>query len=149
MRNKINFGSDSLSSLKALESFQVQSKTNPHLIEFKKDLLDATEAHQEIRLVWIPAHIGLIDNERADQLAKEMAKSSALPDRTYSIPYTDVIRKSADFIREKITNEWRRQVEDKNTRLAKIKTKPGPPWFQRIEAPRKLITSSKSKRTSP
>ena len=74
--------SDSLSSLQALHN---QKLENPsvcnvlerisHLVEFKR-----------IVFCWLPGHMGIRGNEKADETAKS---ALSLPESNYKVPYTD------------------------------------------------------------
>lgn len=73
-RNEIVIFSDSLSVLLALES--AKKKEKPYLIwEICKESLELERNSKRISLFWIPAHVGIQGNERADQEAREACVS--------------------------------------------------------------------------
>ena len=73
---------DSLSSLQALKS----QKLNNPIVSNILHMCHYLSGHKDIIFCWVPSHIGIQGNERADVLAK------AALDKTkqfYYIPYTD------------------------------------------------------------
>lgn len=80
--------SDSKSVLTALSS-KFNPKKSSQIILTVKDLLrKLSNKTYSIKLIWIPSHIGITGNERADTLAKEAIKLG-----TYShfdIPISDI-----------------------------------------------------------
>ena len=73
---------DSLSSLQALKS----QKLNNPIVSNILHMCHYLSGHKDIVFCWVPSHIGIQGNERADVLAK------AALDKTkqfYYIPYTD------------------------------------------------------------
>ena len=74
---------DSLSSLQALKS----QKLNNPIVSNILHMCHYLSGHKDIVFCWVPSHIGIQGNERADVLAK------AALDKTkqfYYIPYTDL-----------------------------------------------------------
>ena len=64
-----NLYSDSLSVLQSIQTGT--SKSRPNLIEnIKKILKELAETGVEIAFHWIPSHVGIPGNEKADELAK-------------------------------------------------------------------------------
>jgi ribonuclease HI len=59
--------SDSQAAIKALDSFQINSKL---VWDCHQSLVKLAE-HNRIQPVWVPRHIGIDENEIADQLASQ------------------------------------------------------------------------------
>jgi ribonuclease HI len=57
-------------------------KSDPVLnVDLWKELLTEIKKH-DVEFVWVPAHVGISENERCDELAKSAASSVNLPDDT-------------------------------------------------------------------
>jgi hypothetical protein len=63
---------DSQAAIKALDNFHINSKL---VRGFHQSLVKLAE-HNRLQLVWVPGHMGIDGNERADQLARQ---GSSLP----------------------------------------------------------------------
>ncbi len=67
--SKVLIGSDSLSALYSLRTGM--SNSRQHLLyEILATYTRVKEKCNEIQLIWTPAHIGILGNERVDKLAK-------------------------------------------------------------------------------
>ena len=58
--------------MKALESVTLKSKLVLECLECLNELA----THNSVELVWVPGHEGILDNERADELAEKGADPS-------------------------------------------------------------------------
>ena len=83
---KYTIFTDSKSVLQALELYDSQ---NPIVIKIREWLYLLERRGREIKFCWVPAHVGVFGNERADLLAKDAAVNSA--PLKYSLPYQDFI----------------------------------------------------------
>lgn len=91
--------SNSLSALKSLSNPKINISTNKYLVDIKamyNKWLKNNSTYQSINFIWVPAHKGIIDNKKADQLAKQAMIS--VNDTDYRIPFTDY----REFIKGKI-----------------------------------------------
>ena len=102
--------SDSLSVLTLLKNKILE---NPLIIKLL-NRLDSMSSHKEIIMCWIPRHIGVSDNERADSAAKSALDLS--PDNT-SIPYTDLKPQINRFF----VTKWQQCWNDSINKLFQIK----------------------------
>ncbi|XP_035894597.1 uncharacterized protein LOC118504343 [Anopheles stephensi] len=73
--------SDSLSAVEALKSVKAIKSPDYFVKEILKVLSSLFEKSFRISLVWLPAHCGILGNEKADQLAKKGASEGSLFDR--------------------------------------------------------------------
>lgn len=79
--DSINILSDSRSALEAIAN---PNSVNPIVSEIHRQMRTIEDAHRNIHLYWIKAHVGIAGNERADELAKDAAlnkKTSPAYDR--------------------------------------------------------------------
>ncbi|XP_068206244.1 uncharacterized protein [Palaemon carinicauda] len=89
--------SDARSVLQALEVF---NSSNPLVLKILKWLSIIELRGLRVQFCWVPAHVGVCGNEKADSLAKNAA-SELLP-RRYPIPYTDFLPN----IKKLLCNKW-------------------------------------------
>ncbi|KAG5883774.1 hypothetical protein JTB14_031999 [Gonioctena quinquepunctata] len=104
--------SDSLSSLQSIsDTFNSDPLVENILSTFHWLLCN----NQTVIFIWIPSHIGIIGNERADEAAREAANSD----------YADNIPMRQDnikvHIKHKILTLWQEKWSEQNTHLRKIK----------------------------
>ena len=93
--------SDSRSALLALRS---DSSFSPILVETKELIRRAEEDNIIIDLCWVPGHVNVRGNEKADAATKDAAlRAPTAPHK--AIPHTDMRRP----MREAITNGWHRE----------------------------------------
>ncbi|XP_073999915.1 ribonuclease H1-like [Rhodnius prolixus] len=72
--NKSLVLTDSLSAIMALRD---QFSTDPMVINIFKILFELRARGQGVTFVWVPGHIGVSGNERADQAAKQAASTTS------------------------------------------------------------------------
>ena len=63
-------------SLSSLEAIQKLSPENQIVSRIRKHLHDLKKMGKEIKLIWVPGHIGIPGNERADRRANAAAKQT-------------------------------------------------------------------------
>ena len=91
-RKKFIIFTDSLSCMQAIENEDI---SNTLIQKFLIKHTQLLKKRKQIILCWIPSHIGIIGNERAD---KEAKSSLELDDvRPLSIPFTDFLPKAKQF----------------------------------------------------
>ena len=99
-RKKFIIFSDSLSVLQALDSGKTD---HPFLL---KAITQLTELHQNqynIVFCWVPSHMGLSGNDRADLVAKQ---ALTLPITETPIPYSDLRQYISQYIRQLWQDSW-------------------------------------------
>ena len=67
-------------------------------------------SHKKMILCWIPSHIGVRRNERADSVAKSALDVSP---KTISIPYTDLKPIISKFLYKKWQQQWDMNINNK------------------------------------
>ena len=67
-------GSDSLSVLKSLLMDGLHNIAHPIIASIRQKIYCATKRGYALRLLWLPAHMGIEGNEAADMLAKKASK---------------------------------------------------------------------------
>jgi ribonuclease HI len=90
---------DSLSCLQAIQNARWE---NPCILEILLKLNNLQRIHTEVIFIWVPSHVGIGGNERADQLAKAALQ---YPEVTGGrIPFTDLKSAIIKFIDTKFQN---------------------------------------------
>jgi hypothetical protein len=69
---------DSPASIEGLKSIGISYRTNDMLFRTRRSLRYLGELGYDITLMWIPSHVGIPENERADVLANEGSISGTL-----------------------------------------------------------------------
>ena len=99
----ISIFSDSQAALKALEATKSTSRTILHC----KKLLNILGDGNKVSLIWIPGHVGLEGNERADSLAKIGAGSPFVgPEPTLSVPKNLARDRLCEWVRGATFRDW-------------------------------------------
>jgi ribonuclease HI len=57
---------DSKSSIRAMESRKISLHTHPFVYECKQKCWQLARSGREVSFMWVPAHVGIAGNERAD-----------------------------------------------------------------------------------
>jgi len=138
---KATIFSDCRSILNALSSSQKNKSNGNYLIPLCRSKFHAlTKSGFSIDLVWIPSHIGIPGNEKADQLAKQAAIHGRKP--KFKIPYTDYCVFSARNLREKSQSLLKENFLTKGTLYHSLYDKdafPSKTWFHNLSIPRDQI----------
>jgi len=112
---KFLVASDSISVLQSLRSPQC---INPTLRKVKHRVHEMKQAGQTVEFIWVPGHVGITGNEKADQAAKA---ASHRPEQHVSVCYTDFY----PIILTACYNKWKRRWEDKRQKMFEVKSAPG------------------------
>jgi len=134
--------SDSRSVLDALSSFSLKSSSN-YLIPLIRDKFHTmTDNGFIIRLVWIPSHVGIPGNERADSLAKQATINDRKP--KFKVPHSDLYSISTRSLKTKFQAYLTNDFSDKGIMYSSLFVQiPSPkhPWFYRLSLPRDQIVA--------
>ena len=79
--------SDRLSALQASIKSSVTIKTNSFIVDIRKLINLCSSADKNLCFYWIPSHIGITLNEKADSLAKKASCTNVSPD--VMVPFSD------------------------------------------------------------
>jgi len=125
--------SDSMSVLRSLENHKINANTSYLIYEIKKTWLDLFNNNITVVFMWVPAHIGVLGNERADFLATQARDSNATT-FSISLPYTDATR----ILKQRMCERWERhwihsvQILNKGTWYSALGVPVNKmPWFCR------------------
>lgn len=109
--DKICIFTDSLSSVKSIEN-TIRTQNNNYYENLIKNLA-YLNPQQEIKICWIPAHIGLSGNEIADKIAKEATLSGSI--LNIKIDPKDI----RNIIANNIWKEWENYYRNNTTTVGK------------------------------
>jgi ribonuclease HI len=62
---------DSMSSTRAMEARKISLHTHPFVNECKQKCCQLTRSGREVSFMWVPAHVGIAGNEKADYEARQ------------------------------------------------------------------------------
>ena len=98
---------DSLSSLKAIEG---NTSEHPYIKDILKHFNDCLSVNKRVVLAWVPSHVGIKGNEKADKLAKEALNFNVLD---LKVPFTDLKVNVNSVFKEKWQAQWNACPENK------------------------------------
>ena len=114
-------------------SLENRKTTHPLICKIHRKLLEIHEGGRSVEVCWVPAHVGIPNNERADEGARSAAESDA-PISDPAVHYKDYY----PIIREKITDKWQEYwLSLQSNKLRTIKTTVTP-WNSSMEISRRL-----------
>ena len=119
--NKFLILSDSLSSLMAIQERKLD---HPFLIDFMEGYSVLRQDGKEIALAWVPSHVGIRGNTKADEAAKE-ALALEVPENQKT-KFSDLKEGTLKYIKQKWQAEWDEEVNNKLFKLQPDRTKPLP-----------------------
>ena len=103
--------SDSLSAVQAIKS-QTRNRIILDIIEIIPQL---TRKKIQIRICWLPGHVGITGNEEADKNAKNATKSDVISKQ--ELPISDV----KSVIKDKIFQQWKEEWKVVTSQIVKCK----------------------------
>ena len=106
--------SDSLSAIRGL----VNGTDHPMLRKILHDINDLHKRDKRVKFCWVPSHINIPGNEKADAAAKEAARR---PEEFIPIYYRDW----NPIIEQKIRERWAAQWGSSSSKLLGIASRPG------------------------
>ena len=116
--NKKNFViySDSKSALESLNSC---NPSHPLVLKAREWLFRISCRHKIVSFCWVPAHVGIGGNEKADQEAKKVCKQRTLD--VQKVPYFDMKLPIRKYIRGKWQERWSSALLTTNKKLKGIR----------------------------
>jgi ribonuclease HI len=103
-------------SYSALQSISVYSPGHPIVQDIQSTLLSLSKKGTTIRFAWIPGHVGITGNEKADAAAKDALRS---PDTEVPLlPAEDLGNAMRNILRQNWKTQW---LEIENNKLREIK----------------------------
>lgn len=132
--------SDSQSVLQRLKNNKMNVRDSSVILSIRKIITNCIKDNQEIELVWIPAHIGIRENEIVDSLAKS-ATTVRNPD-ILKITYTDLYE---TYKKESRSSTCKNIVELGQTKgryyFENLFVESTKPWFSNKGYDRKFIVT--------
>lgn len=98
--NKITICTDSLSSIRAIDSLY---NFNPLVTEIHETNHHLTNMGKKVTLMWIPSHVGIAGNEKADKAAREAIDET---ERVSIHLYYDIDRTFYNIIHQRWQEHW-------------------------------------------
>ena len=98
---------DSLSSLQALDG---NNCDHPFIQDILKLFNDCCSVIKKVVLAWVPSHVGIKDNEKADELAKQALNFNVLD---LKVPYTDLKVNVNSVLKQKWQTHWNASPDNK------------------------------------
>ena len=106
---KVSICSDSLSSIKAINSYQ---PLNQLVIKIKSSMDEVMREGKEIRLMWTPGHSGIERNNKADE---EKKKAAIRESQFITVPFTDL----TSLIRRSKYEVWKKSGDKQDNHCIK------------------------------
>ena len=111
-KTKIVICTDSLSAVTGIQDSETK---HPLVIEIQNKL---EKTNMTITLMWIPSHVGIVGNEKADLEAKLATKE--IPTDQHLIVSSDINRNIKELMYNKWQSEWNEEISRQN-KLGSIK----------------------------
>ena len=115
---------DSLSCLLAIENHNITNQLIAKILDVHHNL----PKKKAVKFLWVPSHIGIRGNKKADSSAKDAINNPIDPD--VQIPYTDMKSLTNQYIKIKMQSNWDSITENK---LKNIKPKIGCVTLQGVQ----------------
>ena len=142
-RNIVIF-TDSESTLKKLTSNKISIKTNKIIYEIKKkvdEFSQRTKNSSKVKVVWIPSHSEIRENDKTDELAKiATEKSFTQESQDTLVPFTDLREKFAKITKMRSNNTMVELGQIKGIEYFQYYfSNQSKPWFSNLKLDRKTI----------
>lgn len=126
---QFTINTDSLSALKSIHKIY---PTHPLLTKIQETLYKIYTKSKKVVFIWIPSHVGIIGNEKADESAKLAATTETIP-KEKIIVHQDTKTKINEEIKTKWQAEWT-TIDNNKLRQIKPTINPWPTIGNRREA---------------
>jgi ribonuclease HI len=129
---------DSMSSIRAMESRNFSLHTHKFVYECQQKCWQLTRSGREVSFMWVPAHVGIVGNERADFEARQ----ATLGNMVYNAQ--SVARDLLPIAKQRMLHEWQKSWEVAETGRFSHSIFPRVylrPWFEEWRTEKKLITT--------
>lgn len=131
--------SDSMAALKAIELVFIERYKSYLILKIKSVIKTFTEKGSSIKVIWVPGHVGVVGNERADSLAKDAIRSGL--DSRFGVPLREIYNKGKEDVFEELIGWCHQEGASKGTAFCENYLREGrSPWFWKAKLPRKTIT---------
>jgi hypothetical protein len=110
---------DSMSSIMAMESRKISLHTHPCVYEGKQKFWQLTRSGREVSCMWVPAHVRIARNEKADFEARQ----ATLGNMVYNAQ--SVARDLLPVAKQRMLDEWQKSWEVAETGRFRTPSFPG------------------------
>jgi ribonuclease HI len=130
---------DSQSLLYSIMGNPFKSGSSVFSIFIRSLIADLEAAGHLLKFLWVPSHVGITGNEKADSLAKVSASSQSRS--IHKIPYSDLIPHFHRVIRNAWRSQWTANTATASWFKSSCSDIPRFPWFSNINLSRFYIIS--------
>ena len=119
-QQRFSIFTDSLSSLETIKQY---NNNHPIVLRIQDKLLKLLDNNKHVSLCWVPSHVGIPGNEKADEKAKEAVNNDNTPIINRRLPHSDYQRTINTTINSAWKDQWT-QINNNKLRQIKVDTQP-------------------------
>lgn len=133
---KYTIFTDSKSSIQAIQKY---NNNNPIVMDIVSLLIRLSLERKEVKLCWVPSHVNVGGNERADTEAKQAASLDIEP-YNRDLPFKDFYPLIRKTMADKWQTQWSNVPETNKLRKIKNTIKPWPSSYNKVRRVEVVLT---------